>query len=92
MLHQVNLIGRVLDKTPQGPNHHPRTKRGRLELIVEGPAPENETHAWDSICCEACWYALGKRCECKCGGLHHGTGRTRDESKLGVERELEATT
>jgi hypothetical protein len=42
---------------------------------------------WAGTCSQSCWYALGKRCNCRCGGAHHGGGRVHSdeiyEEKLG---------
>lgn len=31
------------------------------------------------VCDERCWDATEKRCQCRCGGAHHGQGRRREE-------------
>jgi len=36
-------------------------------------------------CCEACYYALGKRCVCSCGGSNHGKGVDPEGGKLPFE-------
>lgn len=28
----------------------------------------------EELCCEACLYATGEICKCRCGGLYHGEG------------------
>lgn len=38
---------------------------------------EKADQPWTGVCCEACWNATGKRCECKCHGVYHGKGRVR---------------
>lgn len=37
---------------------------------LEGESAE----PYEGICCEACWFAKGEKCQCHCGGEHHGKG------------------
>lgn len=55
-----------------------KKKNHQLNLENEDAAP------WDGICCEQCWTATGEKCECRCGGAHHGkgSGKSQEESAL----------
>lgn len=35
---------------------------------------QNIEPPYQGICCAACWFAKGEKCECRCGGAHHGKG------------------
>lgn len=35
---------------------------------------KGEAQPYTGVCCEACYYAKGERCTCKCEGKHHGKG------------------
>lgn len=45
-----------------------------LDSYRWGEYMEKEEEPWKDICCKRCWFAMGKRCTCQCGGKYHGRG------------------
>jgi len=44
------------------------------DLFGKPVKPQDPAKPWSGICCKACWAARSKRCRCRCGGVHHGSG------------------
>lgn len=55
--------------------------RNQLNLNDEQAAPP-----YEDICCESCWYAKGEKCQCRCGGAHHGKGIQKDQEESPLKK------
>lgn len=37
---------------------------------------------WNGICTQACWFAVERKCICRCNGSNHGRGVSKKYGKL----------